>query len=165
MPCPIRYHFRQSFQASAPKVYAWCTNFTPQDHTLMGEEDVKRIITRLTESTIVLNDTFMLEGHAIEKQKLVQLYPDKLMWTSTHLTGPAKYSQFIYEITADDKDTSHIDFTGLFLDFAHETLSKTDVEKLATQMCREDAYAWKLLSEAINAEIGKKIKKDVKTLH
>ncbi len=99
MPCSIQYHFVQSFPVSARKAYDWCTDYDSADHLLMGDKDARRQVTHFTDCTIILTDTFLIGGERIEKQKLVQFYPDRLIWIATHLTGPIKYSQFIYEIS------------------------------------------------------------------
>ena len=97
MPTPIYYHFQQHFNVPARKAFEWCTTYTPGDHALMGEKDVSRKIENINDRTIILSDTFNIGAdNQIEKQKLVQIYPEILFWTSTHLTGPAKHSQFIY---------------------------------------------------------------------
>ncbi len=121
----------------------------------MGEENAERKINRLSESTVIIIDTFQTDSGRVEKQKLVQLYPDKLFWTATHLTGPVMYSQFLYQITADGDDASHIDFTGLYLDYEHEKLSAADMKKLAQQLCKDDAWGWKLLAKAMEKELCK----------
>ena len=148
MPSSVRYHFRQLFNVSAQEAYEWCTNYKSgqEDHMLMGEKTAARQVKRVADSTIILTDTFRTEQSAIKKQKLVELYPDSLSWNATHLTGPAKYSQFTYEITADGKNASHIDFTGLFIDYKNESLSKAEAEKLAQQLCKEDSETWALLA-------------------
>jgi len=156
MPSPVHYHFRQCFSVSARKAFDWCTDYSPEDHALMGEQNAKRKIKIFAKGTIILTDTFNVGDSIIEKQKLVQLYPDKLFWTSTHLTGPAKYSQFLYQITAENENTSHIDFTGLFIDYAHEKLSDKETEKLSEKICNEDAEAWKLLAKAMEKDLQKK---------
>ena len=115
----------------------------------MNEEGAKRQIIQIADGTIILKDTFSTPTGTIEKQKLVQLYPDDLAWTSTHLTGPNKYSQFLYRISAKGDDASILDFTGLHLEYSNEA----DVELLAKQFCREDAAAWKLLAKAMAEEI------------
>lgn len=122
----------------------------------MGERNATRKISLFTEGTIILTDTFHVGGGLVEKQKLVQLYPDMLFWTSTHLTGPAKYSQFLYQITAEGEDASHIDFTGLFIDYTHEKLSKANTERLSEKLCNEDAEGWKLLAKAMEKDLCKK---------
>ena len=157
MPKPIHYHFQQRFKVSARKAYEWCTNFAPGDHALMGEKDVSRKIEHLTERTVLLTDTFNVGTRdQIEKQKLVQLYSETLFWTSTHISGPAKHSQFTYQITAEGDDTSHLDFRGIFLDYAHEKVSEADAVKLAEKECKDDAAAWALLAKALEQDLCKK---------
>jgi hypothetical protein len=154
MPTSIYYHFKQHFNTSAGKAYEWCTNYTPGDHALMGESDVTRKIDRLTERTVILTDTFNMGAKSqVEKQKLVQLYPETLLWTSTHISGPAKHSQFIYQIIAEGDDSSHLDFTGLFLDYAHGKMIASDIMKLAEKTCKEDAATWALLAKAMEQSI------------
>ncbi len=157
MPIAIHYHFKQNFKVSAKKAFEWCTDYQPGtfDHALMGEPTADRKISRLSDRTLLISDSFPVGNEKVKKQKLVQLYPDMLFWTATHLTGPAKYSQFLYQITADDKGTSHIDFTGQFLDYTHEILSKVEAKKLAKKFCREDAEGWKLLAKAMMRDFGK----------
>jgi hypothetical protein len=122
----------------------------------MGDQRAERKISRFSDSTIILTDKFHVGADSIQKQKLVQFYPDVLFWTSTHLTEPAKYSQFLYQITAESEEASHIDFTGLFLDYTHEKLSKAETEKLSQKLCKEDSEAWKLLAKAMEKDLGKK---------
>jgi hypothetical protein len=58
------------------------------------------------------------------------------------LTGPNKHSQFLYQITPQDKDVSVITFTALHLEYDE----KVDAKLLAERLCKEDACAWKLLA-------------------
>ena len=157
MPIPIYYHFRQRFNVPAREAYNWCTNYTPGDHALMGEKDARRNIEHFTGRTVILTDTFSVGArNRIEKQKLVQFYPETLFWTSTHISGPAKHSQFIYQITAEGDDASQLDFEGIFLDYAHEKMSEADAAKLARKTCNEDAAAWALLAKAMEQDLCKK---------
>ena len=156
MPIPIHYHFRQHFAVPARKAFEWCTNYSPEDHALMGDREAERKISRFSDSTIILTDKFHVGASPIEKQKLVQLYSDMLFWTSTHLTGPAKYSQFLYQITAEGEDASRIDFSGVFLDYDNEKLSNVETEKLSEKLCQEDSEAWKLLAKAMEKDLCKK---------
>ncbi len=157
MPTAIHYHFKQNFKVPAKKAFEWCTDYQPgtSDHALMGEPTADRKISRLSGKTLLLIDSFPVGNEQVEKQKLVQMYPDMLFWTATHLTGPAKYSQFLYQITANGKGASHISFTGLFLDYTHEKLSKVEAVKLAEKFCREDAEGWKLLAKAMEKDFSK----------
>jgi len=154
MPIPIYYRFQQRFNVSARKAYEWCTDYAPEDHALMGEKAASRQIEHFTERTVILTDKFNVgTKNQIEKQKLVQLYPETLFWTSTHLSGPAKHSQFIYQITAEGCDSSHLDFTGLFLDYAYEKMSEADGAGVAEKTCKDDAAAWVLLAKAMEQDL------------
>jgi hypothetical protein len=145
MPIPVRYHFTQLFSVSAQEAFDWCTDFGSQDHMLMGDKTAKRKITHSADAIIILKDSFQSLAGTIEKQKLVLLYSDQYTWTSTHLTGPNKHSQFLYQITPQGKDASVLTFTALHLEYDE----KADAKLLAERLCKEDAYAWKLLAAAM----------------
>jgi len=119
----------------------------------MGEDRAERQVKYLTESTIILTDTFPAESGDVEKQKLVQLYPDRLTRIATHLTGPNKYSQFIYEVSAEGNSTSRLYFTALHLEY--EKLDSENIKLLADKLKEEDSKAWKLLAKAMEKELGK----------
>ncbi len=155
VPYVIRYRFSQSLPVSAQKAYKWCTDYSPEDHALMGDEaGVKRQIMRATDATVILTDTFHVGNGYVEKQKLVQLYPDCLRWVSTHLTGPNKYSQFIYEISAEGNGASRLDFTALHLEYK-ENLDGEAIKLLTAKLKKEDAAVWKLLAKAMTKELCK----------
>ena len=144
MPYAIRYRFSQRFPVPARKAYEWCTDYGSEDHALMGDEAAERQIMRVTDTTIILTDIFHTSSGPVEKQKLVQLYPDRLLWISTHLTGPNKYSQFIYEISAEDDGASRLNFTALHLEYEKENLGNERIKSLADKLKEEDSAAWKL---------------------
>ncbi len=150
MPVSVRYHFNQHFAFPAPLAFDWCTTFDPKDHQLMGDQHAQRQISQLADGSLLLKDTFHTPAGAVEKQKLVQLYQEQLMWTSTHLTGPNKHSQFLYQITPEDKDASTLHFTALHLEYTH----KADAKLLAERLCKEDAAAWKLLAKAMETDLA-----------
>jgi hypothetical protein len=137
MPLAVRYKFKQRFAVSAQKAFEWCTSFDPQDHALMGDKGAERHVTLVTKGTIILQDVFPSKAGKVEKQKLVQLYPDQLSWVSTHLTGPNKYSQFLYRISPRGNSSSVLEFTGLHLDYE----GKEDAQSLAIRLRSEDAGA------------------------
>ena len=150
---PIRYHFTQRFPVSAKRAFEWCTSFDPQDPVLMGEEGVERQITPVTEGVTILKDIFHSKKGTIEKEKLVELYPDQLSWVSTHLSGPNKHSQFLYVIAPDGEAASTLSFTGLHLEYK----AKEDAQSLAERLCLEDAGVWKLLAKAMTQELKKNV--------
>lgn len=154
MPTPIYYHFQQHFNVPAQKAFEWCTTYTPEDFVLMDEKDVSRKIEYITDRTIILTDTFNISAdNQIQKQKLVQLYPEILFWTSTHIRGPVKHSQAIYQITTEAVDKSILDFTALFLDYEHENIDEAGSAKLAEKACKEDARSWALLAKAMEQDL------------
>jgi hypothetical protein len=119
----------------------------------MGDEAAERQITRLADTTIILTDIFHTGKGDVEKQKLVQLYPEHLCWVSTHLTGPNKYSQFIYEISDEGHSASRLDFIALHLEYG-EKLDNEDIKSLADKLKEEDSKAWKLLAKAMAKELA-----------
>ncbi len=151
MALAVRYYFIQRFTVSAQAAFDWCTDFDSKDYLLMGDANAKRQVNHITNETIILNDSFPLSSGPIEKQKLVQLYPTRLSWTSTHLTGPNKYSQFLYKITSQGKGFSTLNFTGLNIEYDEKANNK----QLAERLCREDADAWKLLAQAMEKDLKK----------
>jgi hypothetical protein len=148
MPVAVNYHFSQLLSANAKEAFGWCTDFSPNDHQLMGRENAARKISPVSECTIIITDVFQTPAGKIEKQKLVQLYPDNLTWTSTHLTGPNKRSQFLYIITPEGKVASKLDFYANHM----ETDGKADSKLLAEKLCKEDAAVWALLAKALALE-------------
>ncbi len=155
MPRTIHYRFAQIFHTSARKAFKWCTNFTPQDHALMREKNATRQVQHLSEDSILLLDTFTIEGKSVVKQKLVCLYPSRLMWTSTHLAGPAQYSQFLYKIIPKSRKSSCLEFTGFFLDrSSQKNIDATEAKLFAKRLRREDADTWKLLAKEMEKEMS-----------
>jgi hypothetical protein len=114
----------------------------------MGETNAERQVSYITDDTIILKDVFLTPSGSVEKEKLVQLYPNRLSWTSTHLTGPNKYSQFLYKITSEGKSFSALNFTALHIEYDE----KADAKLLADRLCKEDGAAWKLLAKAMAEE-------------
>ncbi len=120
----------------------------------MGEENAVREITKLTGQTIILKETLPNGKEFVVKEKLVQLYPDRLTWVSTHISGPNKYSQFLYEIIAEPASNSRLDFTAHQVEYKTETAS-TDVIALTDNLCKYDSHVWRLLAKAMEKEIGR----------
>jgi len=148
----ISYRFIQPFKAPALDAYRWCTNYDSKDLSLMGAEG-KRKINWLSEDTVILSDTYG-KKNGVTKKKLVRLDPSTLSWTSTHIAGPIKYSQFLYRIVPDGKNSSHLEFTGLQLE--NSEMNNKDTRALANKIRKEDSETWKLLAIELNKDLGKK---------
>ena len=154
MPTSINYEFSQTFNVPAKEAYLWCTDYSPDDPAIMGEKNATRQVKKLTNTTILLTETFRIGKENIKKEKLIQLYPDRLMWVSTHLSGPNKYSQFMYEISAETPSACRLDFTAQHIE--HKTgMSQTDILKLKDKLCRYDSNVWKLLAKEMEKELKK----------
>jgi hypothetical protein len=120
----------------------------------MREKTATREVQQITGNTVILTDKFHDEGRTMVKQKLVCLYPNRLMWTSTHLTGPAKHSQFIYEIKSITKTASILRFTALHIAYdIREGVNKTETKRLAEELRKQDSNTWKNLADEMEAGI------------
>lgn len=116
----------------------------------------KREIIHLTENTIILTDTFYNEKETIKKNKLIQLYPDRLAWTNTHLSGPNKYSQFLYEIKPENKGSSKLNYIGLQMEYKKSIkLGKKEIEAREIEQMNQDAAVWKIIAKEMEKELGK----------
>jgi hypothetical protein len=153
MPQTINYQFNQSFTVPPKKAYAWCTDYQPQDNQLIGETNAKREITKLTDTTLILKETFATDSGNIVKEKLVQLYPNQLRWVSTHISGPYTHSQFIYEIKPNGKG-SLLRFTANHVE--HKQLTKKDAQRLTEDLCKGDAHIWTLFAAAMTQDSNDK---------
>jgi hypothetical protein len=150
----IQYQFSQIFAIPPLEAYKWCTNYDSNDLNLMHQKG-KREITYLTENTIILTDTFYNEKENIKKKKLIQLYPVRLSWTNTHLSGSNKYSQFLYEIKPKNKDSSKLNYIGLQIEYKKPLkLSKKEMEAQAIEQMNQDAAVWKIIAKEMEKELG-----------
>jgi hypothetical protein len=118
----------------------------------------KREITHLTENTIILTDTFYNEKETIKKDKLIQLYPDRLSWINTHLSGPNKYSQFLYEIKPENEGLSKLNYIGLQMEYKKSIkFDKKEIDALEIDQMNQDAAVWKILAKEMEKELVKTI--------
>ncbi len=148
----IPYGFSQHFDVPAKDAYKWCTSYETEDLVTMGENG-KRKIRWLSEDTVILTDAFHgKNGRSITKRKLVRLYHDGLFWTNTHISGPNKYSQFLYQVVPEGRKTSRLDFTGLQIEYGDKPAQRK-ITSLAKILVVEDGGAWKLLARAMEKDL------------
>jgi len=150
----IHYAFSQSFRVSARKAFEWCTDYTPEDHALMKEENAVREVQRISDDTVILTDKYFDEGKSSIKQKLVCLYPARFAWTSTHLAGPNKYSQFLYEISPQGSQRSRLRFTALHVDYQAKEIEET--VQLRKLLLKLDSETWKHLAKLMENDFKRK---------
>jgi hypothetical protein len=144
--------FNQRFAVSAIEAYKWSTDYRSDDYSLMGLKG-KRRIKKISDDTIILTDTVTVNGEVVEKKRLVRLNSLKLSWTNTHLSGPNRYSQFLYGIVAEGEENSRLDFTGLLVIYGKNKPTPEQIALVAREEREQDARIWKLLAKAMEKEI------------
>ncbi len=145
---PIAFSQRFPFQAKA--VFRWATDYQPNDLELMGQRG-KRKIVALPGNAFVLSDTlFKTDGTKVTKKKLVRIFPKRLTWTNTHLAGPNQYSQVLYQLVAEGRNRSRLDFTGQHVEA--RTLAGRELQHFAARVRRDDIAIWKNLARAMGKD-------------
>jgi hypothetical protein len=154
LPYTVRYAFSQSFKVPAREAFAWCTDYAPDDFSRLGGKG-KRSITKVAENSLLLEDYYAPQygRSSMRKKKIVHIYPEKMFWSSVHLSGPILYSQFLYQIVSRGKNGSRIDFTGFQVMRDKEKASKSEISRLARKLTEEDSLTWKNLARAMENEL------------
>jgi hypothetical protein len=143
--------FSQRFPFQAKTVFRWATDYQPNDFQLMGHTG-KRKIAALPGNAFVLTDTlFKTDGTKVTKKKLVRIFPDRLTWTNTHLTGPNRHSQVLYQLVAEGPKRSRLDFMGQHVEA--RTLAGRELQNLAARVRRDDIAIWKNLARAMGKDL------------
>ena len=149
----LRYEFRQPFRVSAEDAFAWCTDFRSSDGALFGDGR-KRTVRRRAEDTVLMTDIPRRGTGAPRITRLVRVFPEQRSWTSTHLDGPFRYSQFWYRIERDGVRRSHLEFRGLKLEHRDRRLAPPVIARLAKAEGRSDAGTWRTqLAPALEADL------------
>lgn len=154
IPYSLRFNFTQRFSVPAEDAYRWCTNYHKDDWALMGKRG-KRKIRKVSDDAIILDDVTYPDGKAVVKSKIVRLDPVQLSWTNTHLTGPNKYSQFLYRITPEGTAGSKLEFTGLQVEYSKTKVTADRIAALERKYGVEDAEAWRNLARAMEKELSR----------
>jgi len=153
------YEFTTRLPVSRPRAYRWAIDFSPTDLQLAGLKATRRV-QHLAENLILLTDSFEADpfnskrGARTTKQKLVHLYPDRWMWTSTHVSGPAMYSQFLYRLLPRGRGACTLHFTGSQVERARNTPSRSSIEQRTRQLKREDSELWSRFAVAILKDVA-----------
>lgn len=151
----VNFQFSQHFDFPAGDVFAWATDYRPDDIALFGMAG-KRRVQHLFGDAVLLTDTFIsADGRRSVKKKLVRLYPEQLFWTNTHLSGPNKHSQFLYTLVPEGKKASRLEFSARQVTNL-ENPTPRNLRGLAARCRKEDAAIWKRLARAMAA--GRKSK-------
>jgi hypothetical protein len=143
----VTYRFTTKLPVTRVRAYIWATDYRSNDLKLAGLKATRRV-ERLTQDLILLTDSFDSDpfnsrpGARTVKEKLVHLYPDRWSWTSTHLSGPAQYSQFLYHLTSRGTRASSLHFTGSQVEQVAHSPTQSSLEGRARELKREDSRLW-----------------------
>ena len=153
-PVTVQYHFRQRFPYPAERAFRWCLDFHKDDLRLEGTDGERKVVT-VAADLLLLTDSFPL-GRAgrLTKRKLVRIRAAEHAWTSTHLSGPHRHSQFWYRIVPDGRSRCHLDFTGLHVEPTRSQSTDSGLRRLGDRLAREDAEAWRALARAMRRDLG-----------
>jgi len=153
----VTYRFTTRLPVSRSRAYQWATDYQADDLQLAGLK-ARRRVERLTTNLILLADTFAADpfssrpGSRSVKRKLVHLYPDQWAWTSTHISGPALHSQFLYQLTPRGPRACLLHFTGSQVEPVDRPPTPASLARRARDLKREDALLWARFSAALAQE-------------
>lgn len=75
---------------------------------------------------------------------------------NTHLSGPNKYSQFLYEIKPENEGLSKLNYIGLQMEHKKPIkLGKKEIEDREIEQMNQDASVWKIIAKEMEKELGK----------
>jgi hypothetical protein len=151
----IRYEFSQSFRVPAAEAFAWCTDYSPEDHVLMGHKG-NRKSRRVSDDTIILEDTVYPSDKAVRKTKLVRLDPERLAYYNIHLTGPNKHSLYLYQIVPEGDGGSRLDFTGYEVSYPEKAPTTKRLAEMAEAESQAGRRDWGNLAKAMERELRRK---------
>ena len=152
MQISVTYRFTQRLDAPARIAFQWCTDYQPDDLSLMHEEG-ERKIRWLTKDTVILHELVHHKGTQTRKIKLVRLNPSSLSWYNVQLSGPNKHSVFVYQLTPEGANHCRLSFTGLLVVYSRSKLSERRLGLIARRERRYDASAWKHLAKALHEQM------------
>ena len=134
----VSYEFSQHFRVPADEAFRWCTDYTTDDHALMGLKG-NRKFKRVSEDAIILDDAIYSQGRRVRKKKLVRTDAKRLAYYNIHLTGPTKHSLYFYEIVPDGEGESKLDYTGYEVYYP----TRAPTKKQLADMAEAEAVAWR----------------------
>ncbi len=146
----VVYRFSQRFAVPVDKAFAWAIDYDPTDYKRMGLEG-KRKIKKLTDDTIILDDTRPTERGPVTKKRLIRVNFERRSFTNTHVGGPTPHSQFLYEFFPENDGGSRLDFTGMLL--LPKKLSDAEAAECAASERKGDSKIWVNLAKAMEAEV------------
>jgi hypothetical protein len=150
-----RYEFTQHFDVPAPQAFSWCTDYDPKDHNLMGNRGHRRV-TRVSDDTILLEDTLYPNGRAVTKKKLIKIDRETMTYFNFHLTGANKNSLYFYRIIPEGEAKSRLEYTGYELTYPKKAPTRAQLDAAAEADAVTRAREWGRLAKAMESEVRAK---------
>ena len=147
-----RYEFSQRFNVPAAQAFAWCTDYAPQDHNLMGLKGFRKV-TKVSGDTVLLEDTLYPQGKAVTKRKLVKVDKERMTYFNFHLTGANKNSLYFYRIIPEGDGKSRLEYTGYELTYPKKAPTKKQLAAAAEADDAARTREWGRLAKAMERDV------------
>lgn len=147
-----RYEFTQRFDVPAAQAFAWCTDYNAKDHNLMGLKGFRKV-TKVSDDTVILEDTLYPHGKAVTKKKIVKIDREKMTYFNFHITGANKNSLYFYRIVPEGETKSRLDYTGYELTYPKKAPSKKQLAATAEADDAARTREWGRLAKAMESEL------------
>jgi hypothetical protein len=147
-----RYEFSQPFNVPAAQAFAWCTDYDPKDHNLMGLKGFRKV-TRVSGDTVLLEDTLYPQGKAMTKKKLVKIDKERMTYFNFHLTGANKNSLYFYRIIPEGDSKSRLEYTGYELTYPKKAPTKKQLAAAAEADDAARTREWGRLAKAMERDV------------
>jgi hypothetical protein len=147
-----RYEFSQHFDVPAVDAFRWCTDYDPKDHNLMGLKGYRKV-TRVSDDTVVLEDTLYPKGKAVTKKKLIKIDKERMTYFNFHLTGANKNSLYFYRMISEGDGKSRLEYTGYELTYPKKAPTKRELEAAEKADAAARTKEWGLLAKAMEREL------------
>ena len=147
-----RYEFSQHFNAPAAQAFAWCTDYDAKDHNLMGNKGFRKV-TRVSDDTVILEDTLYPHGKAVTKKKVIKIDKDRMTYFNFHTTGANKNSLYFYRIISEGDGESRLEYTGYELTYPRKAPTKKQLAATAEADAAARTKEWGRLADAMEREL------------
>lgn len=156
----VSYQFTIRLPAGRRAAYKWATDYRATDFGIMGFRGGRKV-EPLANGLILLTDSFDADpfdtrvGSRTTKVKLVHLFPERWAWTATHVSGPARFSQFLYQLRPSGSRACTLEFRGNQVERVRRSPTAASLGRRARELRREDSQLWHRLAR----ELGKSRRK------
>jgi len=147
-----RYEFSQHFDVPAAQAFTWCTDYDPEDHNLMGNKGYRKV-TRVSDDTVILEDTSYPHGKAVTKRKLIKIDKTRMTYFNFHLTGSNKNSLYFYRIIPEPNGKSRLEYTGYELTYPKKAPTTKELAATSEADAATRTKEWGRLAKAMEREL------------